>query len=362
MNVFVSAIEVGSVRALLPVCIELVRAKHSVLIGKKGHFAVEVIEELASSYVDIPFNEDEIKILLQEKHVDILLFSVNIHDTHPLRIARIAKELRIETVHLLDYWNGYRARMELDGEDRFQPTQYLVPDEYAKKKAIKEGVSSDLVSVVGQPAFVNAEDSYHRAEKLSNPFGDISKDGYKTILFASEPVAFDQGSSLEENKNYRGYTEKDVFQILIKTLKSMNEKYMVMLLPHPRQDIKDLENIWNLSGGNKYGRIVNNFRSRDLLPFVNGVTGMASTLLYEAWLVGKPVLSLQPGLRNDSLRMLSEKDGVVFIDKYANANEQVLEWFSDLSDCLKYRPQSELKRHKQAPIKIVKEIIDIFPK
>jgi len=360
MNVFVSAIEVGSVRALLPVCIELVRTERTVvLIEKKGHFAVEVVEELAQSYVDAQPNEDDIKRFLKENSIDILLFSVNIHDTRPLRIARIAKELGIKTVHLLDYWNGYRTRMELDGESMFQPTRYLVPDEYAKKKSIEEGIPSNLVNVVGQPAFVNVEVNYQRAKKLSNPFENISRDGYKIILFASEPVAFDQGRSIEENKNYRGYTEKDVIQILLKNLKSMDEKFMVMVLPHPRQDIKELENIWKSAGGNKYGKIMKEYRSRDLLPFVNGVTGMTSTLLYEAWLLGKPVLSLQPGLRNDSQRMLSGKEGVILVDKYKNSNKIISDWLLALHDQTTSRQYTEIMHHKNAN-RLILEILQMF--
>jgi hypothetical protein len=362
MVVFVSAIEVGSVRALIPVCIDLASMGYSLLIEKKGFFAIEEIDELDCFYVKNSLDENNIKSFLLKMKVDIVLFSVNISNVRPLKIARIAKELKIETIHLLDYWGNYRNRLELDKEKTFQPTQYLVPDEFAKKKAIEDGVNAELISVVGQPAFANVRGSYQKAKKLINPFEEKTKNGYKIILFASEPVSFDQGESIEENRNYRGYTEQKVLQILIKGLESTQGRYMVAVLPHPREDIKRLKSIWQSCGGERYGKVVSNFRSSDLLPFVSGVVGMASTLLYEAWLNGKPILSLQPGLRYDTMRMLSDKDGVVFVDKYKGASNIVSHWLPTLCDKNTQQQHLELMLHKKSSRLIIEKLHDCLLK
>jgi hypothetical protein len=360
MIVLVSAIEVGSVRVLIPVCIELVKGGHTVLIERKGHFLTESIKELESSFINLPVGEDNLRRFIQEKGITALLFSVNLHDTRPMDIARIAHSLDVQTIHIIDYWNGYRSRMEIDGLPMFQPTIYMVPDEYARKKAIKEGILSNLIKVVGQPAFAWVEEAFQCASQQKNPLETLSDNYVKTILFVSEPAAHDQGNSLEENPNYRGYTERDAIQILINAIKITDEQYLVAVLPHPRQDVERLKETWKSCGGDLYGSVQDvGLRGRDFLPFVHGVAGMSSTLLYEAWLVGKSVLRIQPGLLNESARNMERKEGIVLINQYANANEKALQWLTELPNFPTQQYQAELKLHKQAPKRIVEEIANL---
>ena len=49
----------------------------------------------------------------------------------------------VTTAHLEGFY--YRARMELDGQAIFQPTIYIVPDEFSRKKAIEEGITSTII-------------------------------------------------------------------------------------------------------------------------------------------------------------------------------------------------------------------------
>jgi len=355
MAILASAIEVGSVRALIPVCVELVKGGHSLFIERRGHFNIEPIKELTSSLVDLPQDENDLGQFIRDKNIKVVLFSVNVHDPRPLRIARIAQSLGVQTVHLLDYWNGYRARMELDGEEVFYPTRYLVPDEYARQKALEEEIPLELIRVMGQPAFADGEANYKTASQQTNPLAGLADNNCNIIMFASEPVAHDQGSSLQ-NLNYRGYTENAALQLLVNALKIMEGAFIAVVLPHPREDAEALETQWKRCGGASYGMIKKGLRGRDLLPFVQGVAGMASTLLYEAWLVGKPVLSIQPSLRNDSLRVLAKKEGIMFIDQYSQAEEKIVQWLSGLVGLPLHQPQTELERHKQAPIKIAEVV------
>jgi len=355
MTILVSAIEVGSVRSLIPVCIELLKDNRTVLIERKGFFNANETEKITSVLVDMPQNEDELRSFILKMSIDVVLFSVNVHDTRPLRIARIAKDMGIMTVHLLDYWNGYKDRMMLDGQEMFIPSKYLVPDEYAKEKAIEEGIYSNLIKVVGQPAFSDTKFNYIEKREQDNPIVKISKEGKKVILFVSEPVSNDQGSSIRENKNFRGYTEKHALAILIKALKN-NNNFFVIVLPHPRQNIKELELIWQSLSGNSFGCILSNVRGRDLLPFVLGVSGMASTLLYEAWLVGVPVLSIQPELLHNSLRMLQGRSNITFIDKNKFAVQITEKWLNSLSDSVSNILQPDLHIHYNASKAIIREL------
>ena len=59
---------------------------------------------------------------------------------------------------------------------------------------------------------------------------------------------------------------------------------------------------------------------------------MASVLISGAWLVGKPVLSIQPGLLNKSLRMIQDKRDVEFVDCYEFTIEQNIDRLSTLKE------------------------------
>ena len=98
-------------------------------------------------------------------------------------------------------------------------------------------------------------------------------------------------------------------------------------------------------------------RGRDLFPFIVGVSGMASTLLYEAFLIGLPVVSIQPGLLNDLSRMLENKKNVVFIDRYNFADKTVFNWLQNLKKGHEIDLRPELKIHKNASHQIAQEVI-----
>jgi hypothetical protein len=354
--ILVSAIEVGSVRSLFPVCLELISERCDIVVDRKGFFKEKECSELDLFYINLPYDNLSIKEFLIRRDIKVLLFSVNVHDTFPLKIARIAQSIDIKTVHILDYWNGYSSRMKLDGKGFFKPTKYLVPDEYAKNEAIADGIDGHIIIVTGQPALSDSAQVFSRigVGRIDNlPLKNKNK---KLILFVSEPVALDQGNSLQDNKNYRGYVEKDALKILLKALKNTVSEFSVIVLPHPRQDILELEQIWQSLGGEQYGDVVSGFRGRDLLPLVSGVSGMSSTLLYEAWLVGVPVLSIQPGLLNDSLRMMQKKKDVIFIDKYEVSSYIAEKWLNSLNDKVKVTPKPDLNLHIGSPEVISKEV------
>lgn len=357
MSIMISAVEVGSVRALVPVCYELLAHGEEILIDKRGFFTDEELIDLESFLVTFPENQQELLFFLQKYNVKSLLFSVNVHDTYPLILARILDAEGIKTVHVLDYWNGYSYRMKLDGGTIFQPTKYIVPDEYAAKMAISEGINKDRIAVMGQPAIADVEESYRLSSvQINSPIKSLFPKSSKVILFVSEPVSSDQGNSLQENKHYRGYVERDALQILLKAVIQTVSQFRICVIPHPRQSVCELRNLWISLGGDKYGVVLDGIRGRDLLPFVDGVSGMASTLLYEAWLVGKPVVSIQPGLLNNSARMLKYKKNIIFVDRYRSAEKEVVKWLKSLNKGLKIHFHPDLEMHKNAPSRIAQEV------
>jgi hypothetical protein len=90
---------------------------------------------------------------------------------------------------------------------------------------------------------------------------------------------------------------------------------------------------------------------------LTGAVGMASIMLYEAWLLGRRVLSLQPNLHLEPLRALGRRDGVVLIDTPDGAAQRIREWTALLYPASAVSPRPELRRHECAA-KAILDLID----
>lgn len=351
MSILFAASEIGSARALMPLCNRCFELGDKFSVVPLGNMA-ELIPAGWEKITGLPDDIAGISAALVEQGVDVLVFSVNVKDEWPLKIARAAKKAGIPTIHVLDYWSNYLKRMQLDNDVVFMPDVYVVPDDYARRQAIREGVSSDCIQVLGQPALADTVLQYeaNASRSMGEILGEHFVPGEKNVfLFVSETVQMDQGRSLDENPGFRGYTEQDAMRILVDALGLMEAKARVIVLPHPREDINALAEFWHDIGGCKYGEVLRARQGRDFLPYATAVIGMSSTLLYESWLLGVPVASVQPNLRVDSLRMMSEREGVCFITEQGSAVQQLSKWLGAVTGTSterKYR--SEVKIHQSS--------------
>jgi hypothetical protein len=233
----------------------------------------------------------------------------------------------------------------------------------ALQAAMRDGVEASILEVTGQPALASLADAFRTFSALSTDelwqrrqrFGFAQ--GKILIIFVSEPVAQDQGAS-PAAPYYRGYTEKDVLQLFCRHLQSLADRIEIALLPHPRQNREALCGLWQHCRGALQGRVATGISSREAVWLADGVAGMASILLYEAWLLGKPVISLQPGLRQDALRMLQERQGVVFVDAYAGTEKAVGQWGEALQPGVKNMPHGNLDIHRTAAEKIMTILVE----
>jgi predicted glycosyltransferase len=93
-------------------------------------------------------------------------------------------------------------------------------------------------------------------------------------------------------------------------------------------------------------------QGRDSLYISDALAGMASILLHEAWLLGLPVLSLQPGLRLAALRTLQGREGLTFIDSPEPPGEAVRKWAAAVKKATRLTPRSEVQLHRQSVLKV----------
>ncbi|MEP2179951.1 MAG: hypothetical protein ABJI04_08450, partial [Marinomonas sp.] len=185
--------------------------------------------------------------------------------------------------------------------------------------------------------------------KLSEEEARFGSPQAPSILFVSEPAAQDGGVSK------RGYDEAQVAALFVAALEKVGAlAWPLRLLPHPRED-RQLVNksfsklLKDYKGATSF-ELVAPGNVRRALHRSSHVVGMSSILLYEAWLLGRPTLSLQPGLTGNDLRTLGKRGGLVLHETRHGVEEAVANWLA-----LELRhAMPDLKQHKRAAEEVLR--------
>ena len=286
---------------------------------------------------------------LAERGISVVCFGTSLADHLPLALARAGRAQGLPVVCVLDNWMNYRARLTMDGGPELVPDRYAVMDDKALGEAVADGVPEACLLVTGHPGLANLADEITSADgawrqQLRQQIG-MGQGGRALVAFIGEPAALDQGRSAQ-SPTWRGYTEYEVLPLLCRELQAEAERLDLVIVPHPRDDLGAVEALWQGSRGRLAGGLAPaGLTGRQLVLAADRVAGMASILLYESWLQGKPTLSLQPGLIRDSLKSVATRPGIVFVDRDEAASDGIRIW-------LRTEPQGlrpDIDRHRQAP-------------
>jgi len=358
MKVFFASGDVGGARAILPVIAACEKNGIPFALLEHGHISKEAPTHWEKISLNSKSNQYTFKRILGEHDIKVLVFTSSLKDPVALTLARVAKDCGVITIHILDHWSNYRERMETDDLPTFLPHYYAVMDSLAFNAAVKSGIDESTLIVTGQPALSALSDEYHKWEK-GYDHEELKRIGFnpekRMISYISEPVESDQGATLSSPK-YRGYTEKDILRLLCKSLQSFSDKVQIAIFPHPRENVDDLRSAWNEFRGGLEGRLLRSGEKKTVFFPSDGVAGMASILMYEAWLLGKPVISFQPGVQDESLRMLQKREGVFFIESYEDVDRFIAAWIEKVFDKKKIKIRQELNMHQKTP-ELVCELI-----
>lgn len=220
-----------------------------------------------------------------------------------------ARRARIPALAILDYWSNYVERFAGPGGS-------LAPEHLPDAIAIMDEIARDEMTAVGFPAGrLHVTGSPHLEEVASLPAGAAERAarlradlgvaaGAHLVVFASEANARLCGVDASSPR-FMGFTERTALEELLGALEALAPRrplapHVVVKL-HPKES--PAEYAWLESRGCPFPlRCVGDVDPRTLILAADLVAGMTSMFLLEAVLLGKPVLSLQPGrLRDDVL-------------------------------------------------------------
>ena len=352
LKIAFAAGDVGGARAILPVARLAKNRGYGVAAMKHGIFYTE--GEADWSWYDA---SDFHKPLFWQSQYSALIYATSVKDHAAVDAAIAAQKAGVPICHVLDNWSSYKQRLSGSGGISCIPDCYAVMDELAAQDAVAHGVPEKILQVTGQPSLAKIYD-----ETLQFP--SMKDDGRLRLLFVSEPAKQDSGD--QSGANWRGYDEDEVSTLFVKSL--LRGLILVLLpgttlelqiAPHPREDDETVRQRWLKLCANQpiTLKILDRRETRSALHAANAVAGMTSILLYESWLLGKPTLSLQPGLTLPSLRALGKRDGLIFCDHAPDAQTCVIRLLRMASSTTPIVRQ-ELTLHRNAAANVLSLVID----
>lgn len=338
----------GGSRAVLPIAEALARAGEKIIIPEHGAIAAETPHSMTSCVC----KKDNIYEILPK--CKAVVFGSSATDTFPLTLAREAKRNGALVMHILDNWSSYRERLTTDKKPALIPDIYTAIDDESRQDIIEAGIPADKVFIIGQPALSEWATRIETACNQKSPGKHLKKP--LKFAFISEPFSSIFGSDTS-GEGHPGFTETDVLASAIKVLETIGEAHISLtILAHPKQEIRDVQHVWEKMRGSIPARIIKLEKGENILQDIAGVFGMSSILLYQSWLINLPTLSLQPGCRLPAMKRFSKLPGIFYADDYQQFPQAITNWYiKSQTSCP--GPREELLLHKNSPMKAVEILL-----
>jgi hypothetical protein len=286
----------GGANAVAPV-IELLRADKRVTVRALAYAEAHVLWAERGLKHDVLGEDtqpaDIANYLTEETKFLLTGTSANQYDFEKHFIAAARTE-GVRSLSVLDFWSNYALRFsDLAGDLRYLPDRIAVMDELASFEMQADGIDAERIVVTGHPAWdgleaVRAEfgPAQRRALRQQYRMGDHDW----LILYASQPIP-------PADSNHAWFDREAALEVLICALERIaqdHDKTVLLLVRyHPKESRQPFRHrgstlirIESQSGGD----------GRPWLLAADTVVGMATMLLVESALLGRPTLSLRLGL------------------------------------------------------------------
>jgi len=281
----------------------------TILIGSDDNGAVKYLLELFKGHNVKLIWQYKSQPIAHEKNIHLIVTGAALGDTTDKRLILYAKEKNITSVSIIEHWSWYKKRFELNGETMY-PNHIIVNDNYAREKALKDGIPNNKIFVGGNPYLEKLSTSI--PPSVGNEYftkNNIHKDS-SIVLFISESIknSFPYGSN-----DYLGYDEYSVLDDIINIL---SPDTTLIIKKHPEEDMLKYKRYEA-----KQIRIFNEMGMDEMVYVPNIIVGMASMLLLELAMFRDDIISYRPNPRKS---FVGEKIGATH---YAHDKEKLGEYF-----------------------------------
>ena len=252
---------------------------------------------------------------LRREAPDVVLTGTSADDFTERIIWKAAESLGIPSFAVLDQWLNYGMRFsrhtvsslsiyERRREHPYLPTRIIVPDRLAAREAAAEGLPRKLLVPAGQPHYDHFRElaaAVPRAAVLAVRAGLGMRNGDKLVIFASEPMRDTYG---KEAIHYWGYNEITIFEQISGLLERFSARtglrVKLLVKQHPKESESNYEGALHCHAGDFSADIGGRGAGPELILASDLVCGMSSMYLLEAAALGRPILSVQIGLKREN--------------------------------------------------------------
>lgn len=368
VDVLAAAWHPGSANAIAPVVSELEEEVEIAAIAQE--YAQDVFDEYGVSY-ETPesygiqdVSTDSMADIIGDESPELVLTGTSAQsESQRYAVEQTATEAAnyfgVSTLGVLDFWSNYKNRFcdQFDENDDFKylPDKVAVMDELAKQGMIEAGVDGERLTITGNPYFDELSDL--EEEFSENDLSRIREDlGFETgsymAMFASQPLI--------EDEIEIGYTQINALEELLTAAEEHTEEPSLLIKSHPREDIEKLKQI--AQGYEVNARFEDEYNIRDLILASDSVFSMFSTVLVEASYLGRPAISLQPGISGED-PLITNELGVTLPVYGKGETEEVLQGLLNSDDYFQERAPNQRKfttdgQAKDRVLDLVREDLD----
>jgi predicted glycosyltransferase len=324
-KVMLFARDPGGANVIIPLYAPLVKKGYEVQLYGKD-YALKIFENNGCQAKDIMRSVEavaggSILSFLKKEKPDFIITGTSADDKTEKYLWQASRELGIGSFAVLDQWINYGIRFSDYGladirtydnskSMPYLPSQIMVMDKYAKEEMIREGIPENRIVITGQPHFAEliGKIKGKNPEQIRNDKA-LDRDDY-VILFISEPIS-KMYMENDDREPYLGYNEKTIIKEFLKVLSGIqpgsNKKLRVIIRPHPKEDLAIYDAYINQYQGALNIEVDQAADPLDLIIISDLICGMASMLMVEAALCGKPLISIQIGLKREDPFILSRR-------------------------------------------------------
>jgi hypothetical protein len=326
-HILLFARDPGGANALLPLLPELKRKGYRFsLLGKETAFtlfhqggfdSLDLMEQLTV------ISSESILTFLKNENPDLLITGTSSDDFTERYFWQAAETLKIPSMAVFDFWGNYGLRfspylvwdLNLYNQNKSYltlPSRICMMDEFARQGMLADGIPEEHLAVTGQPYL---QKLLHRKKALSVTHQlDLKRRIFGpeetfAITFASQ--SFTETYQVTERGDcHWGYTEQTILLELLAALKTVadetNRKITLLIKPHPKNELSFFEEIvYPFTHPSIELRLSTEDSVWEVIEASDLICSMFSMMLVEAVILGKPILSIQIGLKQEDPFILS---------------------------------------------------------
>ena len=242
---------------------------------------------------------------LFERHAPDLLItsatSLPAVDMSEKYLWRQARRREITSLAFLDQWQNYAVRFSGSRNDErldYMPDWINCLNEIGRREMIREGFDEARLLAFGHPYLSSLKCELSRLDVTGLKASLHISAGDKVALFVSEAIREYYGDA-------RGYDQYLVLDYFLSSLADTAERPHILVKLHPKDSRASFQRLATKVETLPMRFIGNEVSPLECLAVSDFVFGMTSIMLIEAYVLGKNVVSLQPGLRVEDPMVLS---------------------------------------------------------